>query len=345
MHSEQRILLRVAAAVERRLARYRQPALALPRARWSHLQELCAQVHFCRQRGMAKAEERVRRNMQWQARRLHEEIAGQIAALEEDGRRATSSTGDIYRELVALKREFGGIACNLKEGTVSVTTQPIVLRDVHLGPFRIELAYRLIGSTDCYRVIATQPKKPCGDSHATHPHVRNDSLCEGDGKAAINAALRDGRLYDFFLLVSQVLTQYNAGNSYADLSSWTGVECRDCGETIDTDDAYCCGLCGCDVCRSCVWICLGCREEMCSDCTSACARCHRTHCAGCLTKCSVCQASICIQCREGGQCRSCRAANQETTNDEISHSDKTVSDPADAESDAITASSAAGAAV
>jgi hypothetical protein len=250
MDHQLRMLVRVAAAVERRLARYTLPEPTLPLARWSHLQALSERAKFCRQRGMAKAEERVRLHMRWYVGHLHKELVAQITAADEAGRRVTCTAGDIYRELIALKREFGGMECDLREGIISVTTQPIVLGDVPLGPFRIELDYKLIGTTDSYRVIATRPNTACGNPRVTHPHVRSASLCEGDGRAAIIAALRDGRLYDFFLLVSQVLTHYNAGSAFAEVSAWEGVECQDCGDTVDNAGAYYCVPCGCAVCGS-----------------------------------------------------------------------------------------------
>lgn len=346
MRSQQRMLLRVAAAIEQRLPHSGARPINLPHERWSHLHALTARARFCRDRGMFRAENVVRRNLRWEARRLSEELSARLAEpSEETARRSRSTLRDIYGEIRSLEHEFGDVVVDLKERTLSVSTQPIVLADVNLGPFRIELDYRQIGKTDCYRVIALKPNRPPGHSRVTHPHVQHDSLCEGDGKDAIKAALRDGRIYDFFLLVSQVLRHYNRGNAYAELSTWIGVECQDCREAIEWDAAYHCGLCGADVCRSCVWICLSCRDEMCSECTSACARCHRTHCAECLTKCSVCQVSVCHQCGDGGQCRSCRPASQESTNEDGVLCRETADKPADRPTNAITAASGADASV
>lgn len=78
-----------------------------------------------------------------------------------------------------------------------------------------------------YTVVAVTPN-PCEkDDRTVHPHVHDESLCEGEGEAAIGKALSQVRLLDFFVLVHQILQTDNAGSAYARLNEWTGNPCRD----------------------------------------------------------------------------------------------------------------------
>jgi len=47
---------------------------------------------------------------------------------------------DIYAELVQIEQEFGEIKFDPKEKDISVTTEPIILNDIPLGPFEVRLA-------------------------------------------------------------------------------------------------------------------------------------------------------------------------------------------------------------
>src|SRR5207302_505671 len=55
------------------------------------------------------------------------------------------SLGGLVEELRQLEAEFGGLSVGLREKTVSVVTEPITLRDVELGPFRIQLCWKRLG--------------------------------------------------------------------------------------------------------------------------------------------------------------------------------------------------------
>ncbi len=64
------------------------------------------------------------------------------------------------------------------------------------------------------------------------PHVSDETLCEGDGRRAIHAALAAGRLYDFFTIVDRLLNTYASGRAYVDLDNWFGTPCHDCGGNV-----------------------------------------------------------------------------------------------------------------
>ena len=72
-------------------------------------------------------------------------------------------------------------------------TGPIELEEIYLGSFRIELHWDQIDRQRAYEVIATDPNPPDGDDRVTHPHVRDQVLCEGEGATSIKAALSHRR--------------------------------------------------------------------------------------------------------------------------------------------------------
>jgi len=59
--------------------------------------------------------------------------------------------------------------------------------------------------------------------------VREEDLCEGEGRGPIQKAIRQGRFYDLFVLINQILQTYNGDSAYVPLSRWEGSSCPDCG--------------------------------------------------------------------------------------------------------------------
>jgi len=117
-----------------------------------------------------------------------------------------ASLQDILADLAALNEEFPEVRWDRREKTLSVITEPVELKDIPLGRFEILLEYRNLGLTRPYRIIALDPHPAAGEHSTTHPHVRDEELCEGDGRAPIQVALRQGRFYDVFVLIRSVLT-------------------------------------------------------------------------------------------------------------------------------------------
>src|ERR1700732_4445519 len=131
-------------------------------------------------------------------------------------------------------------------------------KEIDLGPFEIRLYWDRIGDRRTYEVIALEPN-PAGESRETvHPHVRGEQLCEGDGRASIDRALRAGRLLDFFQIVSRILATYNSGSACPTLSDCKGCPCADCGDVVCEDDAYGCDRCSDSLCRECLSSCVRC---------------------------------------------------------------------------------------
>ena len=126
------------------------------------------------------------------------------------------------------RRIFGG-GDRSPNGEISITTDPIVLDDTHLGPFQVRLDWNRLGSHQPYRVVALDPHPAAANEAVTHPHVQEEHLCEGEGRAGIESALNTGRLCDFFLIVSRLLGTYARGSAFVELDDWEGIRCQDCG--------------------------------------------------------------------------------------------------------------------
>jgi len=98
----------------------------------------------------------------------------------------------IVEELRAIQSEFDEVEFHSADDSLCVVTESITLEDVYLGPFRIALYMNKLGELYTrapYYVIAVEPHPASKDEAITHPHVRNEVLCEGDGAAAIRVAL------------------------------------------------------------------------------------------------------------------------------------------------------------
>ena len=205
-------------------------------------------------------------------------------------------------ELRQLEDEFSGLHLDFKKKTLSVTTDPIELEDVFLGPFAIRLFWdRLAGeaNSQCFEIEALQPNPAATNDEVTHPHVRNGVLCAGDACVPIRRALEQGRLVDACCLVRSVLTTYNASSPHVALDQWGGVECHDCGCGAHSDDLSCCTACCYDFCQDCIRSCCTCHDSRCGECLERCSVCAEHFCPGCL----LCSAHSRKRC-----CRSCLQA-------------------------------------
>ena len=192
-----------------------------------------------------------------------------------------------------------------KEQVVRVVTDPIILRNVELGPFAIDFHWDWLGSAkgvNCFDFIALEPNPAQGRDDIIHPHVQGDDLCVGDAKRPVENAIEQGRFTDAFLLLRSVLTTYNSSSPYVALEQWSGSPCRDCGRRVEDEDRYGCESCDADMCDSCATSCAVCMSSRCSGCLEACGICESDCCSGCLENarederiCSRC-FEVCAQC-------------------------------------------------
>lgn len=236
---------------------------------------------------------------------------------------ATNSVRDIVADLKSLSQEFAEVNLNLRARTLTVTTDDIVLEDVHLGEFRIELSLNELHSSQAYCVIAVDPQPAASNEEVTHPHVMSEKLCEGEGKIAIRDALRQGRLFDFFVLVRQILQTYNPGSAYYKLSGWEGRRCEDCGCRTCDDDSTSCDRCSNHSCFDCLSSCSDCDRYCCNSCCSCCSECSGTVCSSCIERCTSCNSPFCSRCLTDLICSHCEDP-QETPSDECEDTPETT---------------------
>ena len=319
LSAERRPLWRAAAMIADRLSRRRnRSSLPQPPAdAWERLLTTDGYLKLALEKGWQHAAVEAKCDVDaayYGLVRKLEEYSRDVDALA--GEQCRQTEADIFRDLVALEEEFDEMEIELDESAISVTTGNIVLEGLDLGRFQIVLSWNLIGEPHPYLVKALDPNPAGSDSTVTHPHVRDEALCEGDGQQAVSNALREGRLLDFFILVRQILETYNEDGPFVRLSRWDGVACRDCGYSESDDDASSCEACEADICGDCGSSCRTCSRTICSGCQTCCAGCDETCCERCLKICAGCDEQFCELCLEIDVCEACRAENEENNENE-----------------------------
>jgi hypothetical protein len=330
MHDNQKILLRAAERISSHLQGLRAVPITfeLPNSDWDQCQSLMRQIELCTNRNWNHAaavlEDRLERSLEQCSDRLRE-IIRQVSA---SGRLLLPQTvREIFKDLIVLSDEFEGVKVDAPNQTLSITTEPIVLEEIDLGPFEIRLHWDRIGERRPYEVVAREPNPAGESSETTHPHVKGEQLCEGDGRVSIERALRAGRLLDYFQIVSRILDTYNSGSAYVSLSNWNGSPCADCGDSVCDDDQYTCDRCGDLLCRECLSSCARCNAICCHSCTNYCRSCEESICSGCQHDCGHCQRPVCNSClSEAGLCQECQEDHDAKSFDE----DESDSPPVDA---------------
>lgn len=323
MDAIQRRLLRVADEIRQCLVDM-PISTSLPGRRWPLIQKLASRAQRCQHLGWLRAADHLQRNLRNQLRWLAADLNNLASATQREppaDLRATSA--EIFRDLRALHHEFVDVGCDLTAGTLWVVTDSIVLRRVELGRFKIELDFRSLQAFQPYRVIAQQPKTPAGFPRVTHPHVQEDLICEGNGRGAIQATLRSGRIYDFFQIVARLVATYNSGSAFVQLTAWEGVCCTSCGDNVPADDLIRCDRCEKDLCAECASDCKTCGYCFCHECSSSCGGCGGPVCGNCRRKCSQCGSVVCCQCGKDGLCPDCHPSTQEN-HDESADDDESL---------------------
>ena len=315
MKADQRALYRTAEAVREILAKEIRPAPFLPLVRWKELEKHARQIEYCRRHTLEKACRVLETAWKSDATALVGALTSQLAERRLEHRKIPTLR-EIYDDLAALQEEFEEVDCDFDAGTISVTTESITLHDIYLGPFQIRLDWRDLAGRSPYRVIALDPRPAAINEAVTHPHVQDERLCEGDGREAIEIALAQGRLGDFFLIVYQLLRTYAQGQAYVELSRWAGASCSGCGVQVDDDGGYYCDRCDAELCGECSTSCERCGSGFCSECIKACEACRQSYCESCLTACSGCAAKCCDGCLDQRLCSACQAEQEEEFNEE-----------------------------
>jgi hypothetical protein len=330
MTSDTKTLLRAAALVHEHLLKRNVPMdfIRLPEYSWQQIQRVKRQVLLADARGWHSASTALFPDLVDNLERLQYEVSEVLAkARVHCHDRRAAGIADIFRDLRALRQEFADLEIDFSGRELAVTTDAIVLEEIDFGRFQICLDLRQIGGVrQPYRIVALDPCPAARNASVTHPHVQDEHLCEGEGLAAIAAALRDGRLYDYFTLVSQVLRTYGRGNAYVELDQWFGAVCEECGDTTDEDDSCCCQQCDSRLCSSCAVSCQGCQDSYCSECRRSCVACDGDYCSSCLTLCRVCRKRYCSACLMEGLCPACHRQTHEKDQDHDSCDDPACED-------------------
>jgi len=264
-----------------------------------HARQLQRQVELgrvARDRGWAAAtahvEEAAHHELIQLERAVQQAISQGAAYSSRYQRMVQPTLRESFEDLRQLQEEFEDVQLELVEGSISVTTEPIELEGVFLGPFEIRLVLDQLGNAAdarAFEIIALDPHPAATNESVTHPHVQDQKLCAGDAAATISMSLRAGRLCDAFLAINAVLNTYNPHSPYVALDNWSGIACSDCGAIIDEDEAY---------------YCEGCEQDFCGDCINSCGCCEASRCRGCLEEDRESEVLCCSGCQEHcGECR------------------------------------------
>jgi hypothetical protein len=315
-----RSLWRAAAQVHEILQRPSNVRKSVPIAQWQRCQQLAASLETA---GL--------RSWQLAARYRRVELVVAVADLEqsllrwsdqlrmEAPQNRAASVAELYRDFIALKEDFPEFEYDPDLHLLAVTTEPVVLEGIELGRFQIRLDYQHLYDVQPYSVVALDPNPAASNSSITHPHVTDDTVCEGDGRRAIQAAVSQGRLLDFFTLVSQLLHTYAPGRAYVELEIWSGTACRDCGSLMEEDDQFHCSRCEEGVCGDCGTVCSVCDQFYCNGCSNSCQRCDSATCVSCLEECRSCRQRVCSECLTQNLCEQCHEeqieSDQESTDE------------------------------
>ncbi len=318
-------IVKLAVAIHTELGNYqrRDELVELPMRSWQRCAELVRQIRRAQLRSWRLAAKTLLNDLRCTIPSLLLEVTAmqeKLPTTVATNRLATAN--DIYQDLVALDNEFDELNYDKRVRHLSVTTEPIVLEGVYLGPFEIRLqwAQPVSGEAPAYRVIARDPHPAESRENVAHPHVMDEVLCEGDGRHAIRQALSQGRLLDFFTLVAGILRNYNPESPFVELAMWYGSSCSDCGAALSKDESNSCQECCETLCCDCETVCCGCDDNCCAGCIRSCRACDDNYCRNCLRPCHGCQARVCSSCLdENERCLNCH--EEESPEARTSHSE------------------------
>ncbi|QDT64756.1 hypothetical protein [Calycomorphotria hydatis] len=297
---------------------HRSPTLNPPVPAWSNCLRLAEKATRAKSLGYVLAARRLRRDYRVSLVTLVDFIDTERLQLDDEfAPRRILSPREITAELLSLNSEFPEVLSIPKRAIIRVTTEPVTLEGIELGSFEIDLSIDALHLPHPYEIGTTSPNPAASDIDCIHPHVRSRRLCEGEATAPIKHALADGRLADFFQVVSQTLQTYNPASAFTDLDRWHQhiLECESCGDDFDADHGWCCNNCS---------------SSLCGACHSYCPNCEEVYCDSCYVDCrgDECVLRICRSCHEesNGLCQECiqeqstqsdAAASEATSNNSV----------------------------
>ena len=271
-----------------------------PYPEWDRLRRTLWLLRKAEVRGWHKAASELIQEADHVAMFLANELQGFRKQLSARKVPRVQSLGQVVADLEALNDEFEEVQIDLRNQWVAVVTAPIELEELWLGPFAIRLWWERLAVRRPYEVIAQQPHRPSRDQSVTHPHVRDNQLCEGDASRPIQSALAGGRVFDFFVLVRQTLETYNSASPYVPIDEWRGKHCPCCDYSMSDDGSSDCAACDTTVCGECTVWCRSCDRYVCVGCADPCAQCAHSFCSACLTRNAKTGQLLCKSCHHQG---------------------------------------------
>ena len=183
MNDFQKSMWRMACSIhEALLSRARAgPGIHLASDNWRTIQQLLRKCELAKRREWDSAQNLLLTELPRRLDALRYQIDVAVTALRqycERPGRPTLST--IYQEIQSLREEFVDVECDTRLREIRVTTEPIVLEGIYLGPFQVCLEVGRLGHPSPYRIVALDPQPAASNESVTHPHVQDESLCEGE---------------------------------------------------------------------------------------------------------------------------------------------------------------------
>ena len=306
----------LAKAIQRRYAQDSQKATPtdVVSLSWQRCLKLSQRLHIVQSRGWNIAARHVQTALKLSLEEHASEVQACLRTLtSRESQKPPITVRTIYDELCALDDEFTEVKLDQRGKTLSVVTEPVILEDVYLGAFEIQLDWAGLPEQQSYDVIALDARPAALSESTTHPHVQENVLCSGEAKVPISRALAEGRLLDFFQIVNNTLHTYNSSSAYVALEDWDGIPCADCGTGTNEDYRTSCAACDCTLCDGCASSCNDCCDSLCCECSCQCRCCDDVYCRHCLKTCPHCSARVCSSCQdsENERCQLCHEEDSE----------------------------------
>ena len=172
-----RPLVRVAVAMYADLVARRAngPLVDLPVATWDRCTELVRQIRRAQLRGWYLAANKLTTDLRHAIPPVQYELAAVVQKLSSShALELLATANNIYQDLVALGEEFEELDYDVRARRLSVTTEPIVLDGVYLGPFEIRLQWaRQSSSRRADLPGARQRSSPGRKPRKRHPSARD----------------------------------------------------------------------------------------------------------------------------------------------------------------------------
>jgi hypothetical protein len=97
------------------------------------------QIDIARQRGWHGAARQLSDDLRHEVEYCRQRLGDFSRQLQQSIPKKLPTESDIFHEIMAVHDDFSEAEIDLQSGEISITTDPIVLQDTHLGRFQIRL--------------------------------------------------------------------------------------------------------------------------------------------------------------------------------------------------------------